>query len=158
MKLWLVRHGQTLLNAQDRLRGWLNPPLSPLGLEQAAEAAAAVPQGLPLYSSDLLRAVQTSKAIGAAKLTPALRPWNVGLLAGLPTEVVHPKLELYKISNDRIPFGECWSDFTARFEAFTASLREESVLVTHFRNVCYLMGYEAASQTGRVACYEVQQK
>jgi len=35
-RIWMVRHGESLLNAAGRLQGWSDAPLTPLGREQAA--------------------------------------------------------------------------------------------------------------------------
>ena len=63
--LILVRHGRTALNADDRLRGHLDPPLDEVGHTQAATVAAAlVPYGpARILSSPLLRARQTASSI-----------------------------------------------------------------------------------------------
>ncbi|MDJ0457959.1 2,3-bisphosphoglycerate-dependent phosphoglycerate mutase [Arthrobacter sp. NQ7] len=37
-RLLLLRHGQSVLNAQDRFTGLLDPPLTPAGVEEAARA------------------------------------------------------------------------------------------------------------------------
>lgn len=63
--LCLVRHGQSTWNAQRRIQGQLDPPLSELGKNQA-ELVAKRLKGKPwssLYSSDLNRAHWTAKAI-----------------------------------------------------------------------------------------------
>jgi broad specificity phosphatase PhoE len=83
--------------------------------------------------------------------TAALRPWNVGLFAGQPTAVVHPRLVLYQQNGLRVPFGEPWQDFVDRFTGFLRKLTNDCVLVTHFRNVAFLIGAEKAASTGRVA-------
>ncbi|MEQ6898543.1 histidine phosphatase family protein [Microbacterium sp. KR10-403] len=65
--VYLVRHGRTTLNAQDRLRGLSDPPLDDVGVAQA-EAVAAVLAGndiAAVYSSPLQRAVWTAEAIAA---------------------------------------------------------------------------------------------
>lgn len=61
----LVRHGQTALNAEGRLRGLADPELTPTGIEQACETADAL-RSLAVtrvISSPLLRAVATARII-----------------------------------------------------------------------------------------------
>lgn len=67
--LCLVRHGESTWNAEGRIQGQLNPPLSELGLEQADLVAKRLADETwsAIYSSDLSRARQTAEAI--AKLT-----------------------------------------------------------------------------------------
>src|SRR5262245_40290829 len=64
-RLLLVRHGQSTWNADGRWQGQGDPPLSPLGERQAAEAAERVQAMDALWSSDLRRAWQTAEIIGA---------------------------------------------------------------------------------------------
>ena len=64
-RVLLVRHGRTALNAENRLRGRLNPELDEVGQAEAralAEELAALDPAR-VVSSPLLRAVQTAEAI-----------------------------------------------------------------------------------------------
>jgi probable phosphoglycerate mutase len=56
-----VRHGQSVWNAEGRWQGHADPPLSPLGEEQAAAAAARLDGVAAVYTSDLLRARRTAE-------------------------------------------------------------------------------------------------
>ena len=64
-RVLLVRHGRTALNAENRLRGRLDPDLDEVGRAEvqaiAAELAAMKPTRV--VSSPLRRAVQTAEAI-----------------------------------------------------------------------------------------------
>jgi glucosyl-3-phosphoglycerate phosphatase len=64
--VYLVRHGQTPLNASGVLRGLADPPLNETGRVQAARLGAALgPRGLAaVFSSPLLRARQTAQPVG----------------------------------------------------------------------------------------------
>lgn len=70
--LYLVRHGQTALNAEGRLRGLANPPLDETGMREAlAVAEALASKGIAfVYSSPLSRAVSTAHAIATASAAP----------------------------------------------------------------------------------------
>ena len=65
MSLVLVRHGQTAVNAEGRLQGRIDAPLTDLGRRQAAASGAALPEAVGrVVVSPLLRARQTAEAFG----------------------------------------------------------------------------------------------
>ena len=68
-RLFLIRHGQSAGNAEGRFGGHGPTPLSELGFKQAEVTAATIAkEGVnAIYSSDLLRAVQTAEPL--AKLS-----------------------------------------------------------------------------------------
>ena len=63
--LFLVRHGQTALNAEGRLRGLANPPLDEIGIAEAhAVGEALASRGIvEVLCSPLDRAVTTARII-----------------------------------------------------------------------------------------------
>lgn len=63
--LFLIRHGQTALNAEGRLRGLANPPLDEVGRAEAeATAIALTGRGIDIvYCSPLERAFRTAQII-----------------------------------------------------------------------------------------------
>lgn len=100
-RIYLVRHGQSAGNAEGRFGGHSPTPLSELGKQQAALTAHSLAKEKinVIYSSDLLRAVQTAEPL--AKLlnieinrTKDFRERNVGVLEGLTfdeAKVQYPK-------------------------------------------------------------------
>jgi broad specificity phosphatase PhoE len=89
-RLYLVRHGQSAGNAEGRFGGHGPTPLSSLGEEQAEKTAKLlVKEGISvIYSSDLLRAVQTAEPLGkllglTVNITEAFRERHIGVLEGL---------------------------------------------------------------------------
>src|SRR3954451_17636073 len=65
-RLILVRHGESTWNAEERLQGQLDPPLSDRGRDQA-RALAGMVDGVPaerIVCSDLGRARQTAELMG----------------------------------------------------------------------------------------------
>lgn len=66
--IFLVRHGQTALNAEGRFRGRRDVPLDDRGSVQAAEASRRlVGMGvMAVYASPLLRTVQTAQFVANA--------------------------------------------------------------------------------------------
>ena len=110
-KLFLIRHGQSAGNAEGRFGGHSATPLSELGQEQARLTAKALAKESigAIYSSDLLRAVQTAeplaKMLGLEIVTSqALRERNVGVLEGLTfdeSKEAHPE-DYYALVNRNI--------------------------------------------------------
>ena len=86
----LVRHGQSVWNAEGRWQGTLDPPLSDLGERQAAAAARRLdpaPDGL--WASPLQRARRTAELIGHSvgigdvTVLPGLEERHAGDFQGL---------------------------------------------------------------------------
>ena len=75
MGLILVRHGQTAVNAEGRLQGRIDAPLTPLGERQAAAVAAAVGPVSRVVSSPLLRARSTAAAFGVGGAVEVDERW-----------------------------------------------------------------------------------
>lgn len=71
-RIYLVRHGQTLLNVEKRYRGTMEVPLNEQGTKDAALAAQALANvGLvAVYTSPLSRACEVAAAITEAAETP----------------------------------------------------------------------------------------
>ncbi|HEX5579819.1 MAG TPA: histidine phosphatase family protein [Candidatus Limnocylindria bacterium] len=69
-RLLLVRHGVTTWNREGRFQGHLDPPLDPIGLQQAqrlgARLAAEEPGPMRIVTSPLLRAAATADLLAAA--------------------------------------------------------------------------------------------
>ena len=63
VNLVIVRHGQSQWNLENKFTGWANPPLTPLGIEEAIKAGEKI-QSLGInfnksYTSYLKRAIHT---------------------------------------------------------------------------------------------------
>lgn len=65
LELWLIRHGETLWNREDRIQGQSDPPLSDLGVQQAKRLAKRFQEQAfdAVYSSDLDRAHMTARLV-----------------------------------------------------------------------------------------------
>ena len=99
-QLLLIRHGETAWNAEHRIQGQLDIPLSPLGMLQSArmaECLASEPIDA-VYSSELARAWLTAAPL-AARLgieviaEPSLRERSFGIFEGLTLDEIatrHP--------------------------------------------------------------------
>jgi probable phosphoglycerate mutase len=90
--LLVVRHGQSTWNADGRWQGQADPPLSPLGEEQAAAASRTVGPCDAIFASDLERACRTAAIVAATVLPggegsvvtdPRLRERHAGDWTGL---------------------------------------------------------------------------
>lgn len=72
MKLYFVRHGQTLFNYLQRVQGWSDSPLTTLGIEQGKVAANYLSSISfdSIYSSDLKRTIDTARLIIRKQQSP----------------------------------------------------------------------------------------
>lgn len=93
MKVYFIRHGQSMTNMQKRCGGWTQCPLSDLGMEQA-KSLAPILKDIHfdrIYSSDLLRTVQTAKnAIPGCEPEQRWELREIGV--GSTQEVLHTEL------------------------------------------------------------------
>jgi alpha-ribazole phosphatase len=88
-QLWLIRHGETQWNVDQRVQGHLDVPLTERGVEQARLLAAWLADEHldAIYSSDLQRARVTADVLAGRGLAvvndPRLREAHFGLFEGL---------------------------------------------------------------------------
>lgn len=94
--LYLMRHGQTLFNTQQRVQGWCDSPLTELGQDQARAAGRwFAGQGIRFdeaYSSTQERATDTAKLVTDLPVTQlkGLKEMNFGVFEG-QLEMLLPK-------------------------------------------------------------------
>ncbi len=87
MLVYIIRHGQSEGNRQQRNCGWSATPLSELGHRQAVERAGRIMKDVPLdrvYCSDLQRTRETAADALPGRelvLSPKIREISVGNLA-----------------------------------------------------------------------------
>jgi broad specificity phosphatase PhoE len=120
-RLILVRHGESTWNAEERLQGQLDPPLSDRGREQS-RALAAVVNGVAderVICSDLTRARETAELLGLqpARFDPRWREIDVGSWGGRTAAEIDaqaPELTNWRGGPRRAADGESWEDFSAR--------------------------------------------
>ena len=158
-KLFLVRHGQSAGNAEGRFGGHSATPLSDLGHRQAKITAQALAKEKidAIYSSDLLRAVQTAEPL--AELlnlpvikTPAFRERKVGVLEGKTfdeSKAEFPK-DYYALVNRNIHHvitgGESYRHLLKRatnalHEVLRTHAGENVVIFSHTGAICFLTLY-----------------
>ncbi len=145
-ELYVLRHGETEWNAEGRLQGALDAPLTPRGRAQA-QRQAEILQGLDLEDFDLFsspqgRAVETARIALASRVTDLrtderLREIGVGVWAGRlhreidsygePDTAPNSPLTIY----ENAPDGEGFVRLSVRCAAFLGDLRRPAVIVTH---------------------------
>lgn len=151
--LFLIRHGQTEWNAQKRLQGGKDSPLTEQGERQAKAMAAALLGAAPdlVLASPLGRAKRTARIIAktldaSVELDPRLAEMRFGEAEGLRLTDVDERWPGFREKREqdkwhvRWPGGENYEDASLRIAAFaedrlTATLRGEAsrplVIVAH---------------------------
>ncbi|WP_078551561.1 histidine phosphatase family protein [Bacillus alkalicellulosilyticus] len=124
MRLYLVRHGESLGNVQGIIQGQADFPLSPLGQIQVQQLGKHF-QSIPfdyIYSSDLTRAQETAQAI-ASNREKTIHPWEkvreifLGPLQGKTQQEIfteYPELEDRALLTSGIAGTETVEDITSR--------------------------------------------
>ncbi|KAM0970658.1 hypothetical protein ACFX13_018950 [Malus domestica] len=170
----VVRHGETVWNAEGRIQGNLDVELNDAGRQQAAalgDRLSKDPKISLVYSSDLSRAYETAQIIasrcGGLKVVtdPDLRERHKGVLQGL---VYHEIPKLYPEAHQTFLSGDMSNDFPGAEESLdqhhqrcTSSLQrigdkhkgERVVAVTHGGVIETLLrkGYPNDDFIGKVA-------
>ena len=130
LQVYLVRHGETQWNAERRIQGQSDSPLTAKGEQQARQVAErARTLGIThIISSDLGRTQQTARIIADACgcdiiLDPRLRELDMGVLEkrhvdSLTDEEVGWRRTLVNGTEDgRIPDGESMQELSVRVQA-----------------------------------------
>jgi broad specificity phosphatase PhoE len=143
VRLILLRHGESTWNAQRRMQGTADPPLSAAGRRQARALAALVARADPdvVVASDLRRARETAEALGleGAVPDPRWREAGLGRWAGrIADEVAAEEPDLLNSwleGSASPPGGEAFPDTCARVAAaigeLAASGARRALVVTH---------------------------
>jgi broad specificity phosphatase PhoE len=146
MKLYLIRHGQTVWNAENRIQGHLGVSLDETGIQQAEQMAVRLQQmGVQphqVITSDLQRALETAERIAQyleapIEVMPGLRERAWGEWEGITGTEIKERYPMTK--EERIQFVPKGAESTPQFwqrvrEAWQAILKveaEELVIVGH---------------------------
>jgi broad specificity phosphatase PhoE len=148
MLLYLIRHAESIFNAEGRIQGHANVPLSPLGRMQSEALAAALAR-LPveaIYSSPLERARETAEPLARRlgreiRFEPRLIEINAGIFQGQrgdELDELFPEEMARWRSGDpdwTIPGGESRRDLMLRgraaIDAILAEKHKLAVVVSH---------------------------
>ena len=135
MHLWLARHGETTENAEGRILGRRDPPLSPAGIAQAEALADQMRDAglVAVWTSPLQRARSTAKVVAGAlgleavvleELVESDRgDWEGRLVAELAHE--SPELHAAFLAGEpsfRFPGGESLAEQRARTHSVLAKI------------------------------------
>lgn len=121
-----IRHGETAWNRDARMQGQLDIPLNPTGRIQAQRLAQALAEEAfdAIYSSDLLRALQTAQSIAAhcpreIVTEPGLRERCFGVFESLTYREVQVRWpEQARRWHERDPdFGPAGGEVLREFDA-----------------------------------------
>lgn len=147
LRLLLIRHGETLWNAEGRYQGQMNSPLTELGRKQAQAVGIRLAGENPdlIVSSDLGRAMQTAEQIrkhhpeARFEEDDQLRERHFGIFQGLrPVEALAAAPEAHHRYQEqspdyRIPEGESLRDLytraNRRINHWAAELGEGTLIV-----------------------------
>lgn len=149
MELYIMRHGETAWNAENRILGSTDIPLNEKGRAQAIEAAEILADTHidVIYTSCLSRAMETGLAVAALQKDckvihePCLNENDFGSFEGQNrnSEVYqNEKRKHFK----RYPGGESFLDVAARVYPFVKSLlsdpglEDKTVLIVSHGGVC----------------------
>ena len=163
-RLCLVRHGETAWNAEGRVQGQVDVPLSAVGLAQARAVAAALAgeRFAAIYSSDLTRVRQTAEPAAGrlglpVALDAALRERHYGMFERHTYVEVRERYpaEYARFRDKDLDFdfvsGESLRAFAARALACVAALVErhagESILVFTHGGVLEMVYRHASGRT-----------
>ena len=141
-ELYVLRHGETLWNAENRMQGALDSPLTAQGIAHAERQHAILKTrdltGFSFLTSPQGRAVQTA-AIALEGIADWLRTddrlreigvgeWSGRLRSELPMPAgPNPIMKLYEMA----PGGEGYAALKARCQGFLTDLKGPAVIVTH---------------------------
>ncbi len=134
MRLFIIRHGETVSNVSKKYTGQGETPLTETGKAQAERIRAVLEKFRfdRVYSSDLSRAIDTQRIAlpGVEGIrTPLLREFDVGSLTGKSFEEISRILDGRKVmelpGQYRNFGGESDEDMSARLKEFLTMLEQD---------------------------------
>ncbi len=124
-EIYVMRHGHTVLDADKRSDGFLDFPLSDVGLVSLVPAQQYLKM-VPLtkiITADLKRTKQTAELIESGTMSDPkvvacgeARTWNLGVIAGTKKRYGRPEVQRLIDDPGSAPTGgESYNDFKGRF-------------------------------------------
>jgi broad specificity phosphatase PhoE len=159
-RMLLVRHGQSEWNAQGRWQGQADPPLSPLGRQQARQAVDRLGTVDLIVSSDLDRALTTAAilaeglGVGPVLVEPRLRERSAGEWSGLTREQIEEEWPGYLADHRRPPGFEPDDELAERTRAalddIAAAHAGAEILAVSHGGVVYVLESDAGLPFSRL--------
>jgi len=143
MKVYVIRHGHTVMNKKGLINGSIHDKLTPEGMEQAKTAAPALPKTIKhIYSSSRNRALQTANILNEVLKVPLtshdeLSEVNFGLLEGTIFTDEFKKIHFSQKYDWRPHGGESLEDVKKRVLKILKEIKKntqndgETLIVTH---------------------------
>lgn len=164
MKAYLIRHGQSVWNAEHRWAGRADPPLTPEGMASAEELASSL-RGVGFgwaVTSPLLRASQTAGvlcdrlSLPPASVVPDLAEREAGAWTGLTSDEIERRwpgqMDRWRGGGVVEPPGsEPWPAFVARVVRALLGLRapgEAPLLVVAHKGVMRALEHHSGVGVG----------
>ena len=160
LTLYFARHGQTQANVQKRFSGEKDSPLTPLGLEQAAQVGHILKRelgeapGFQFVCSPLARAVATMKIARQVMGLPLegfvtdnrIKEIDLGVWDQLTDDEARALSPILfeKRGNDkwhvRVPGGENYVEVAARVTDWLQELKSDTIAISHGATTRILRG------------------
>lgn len=173
-RILLVRHGESIWNADGRWQGQADPPLSDRGRRQAVDAAGSIGTVDAIITSDLERAADTGAILGRmlgldhVATEPRLRERDAGSISGLTRPEIHARFpgllpddpSGYRPGGDGLPrWPDDWEPDHALWERVEVALLAigrlvpdgDVVVVTHGGVIYAIERHLGHSGRGRLA-------
>lgn len=130
-KVYLIRHGLPDFPGGKRMcLGTTDIPMGKEGLRQAGQLAAQLPPVRGVFSSPLIRAIQTAQAIGMpVTVLPGLREMHAGEWDGLTFDQIrqrYPEIYAARAKDPTIPLPGA-EDHKEALIRFTAAMEQAAV-------------------------------
>jgi glucosyl-3-phosphoglycerate phosphatase len=133
----VVRHGETQLNHDNKVRGWADVPLNSRGINEAL-ATAKLLENWPIsqiIASDLIRTKQTAQIISKLNFAPIfftqlLRSWNTGHeMVGMDLDEAVPIMRYYVAHPSETPKGgESFAEFLRRVKIIWDDIKTRAMV------------------------------